>query len=268
MTVLLTPWAQHLDLEGDVFAPHPDNDTYMFPDGEVYVQYAAGVEAVTLVHAGAPDADAGLQFLRAALHRFKERDVAVRVVFTYMPYSRQDARFYDGTANQARQIIDELATWYGVEEIYAVSPHFGHRDWVEGYPFQELHAFEVLMDQVTMEDPVVVGPDGGAVQRFGIPGYAKERQDAEHVSLRGDVPAAGRNVLVFDDIIATGSSMEAAYTRLKEEGAERVEAAAVHGVMAEGIRGVRETFDALHLTNAVPNNHANVRVEPVLRDVL
>ena len=64
MDVLLTPSAEHLDLDGHRLAHHPSNDRRQFPDGEVYVQLPdVESDQVALVHAGQPHPNRGLAYL-------------------------------------------------------------------------------------------------------------------------------------------------------------------------------------------------------------
>ncbi|RLM53919.1 hypothetical protein DVK02_10860 [Halobellus sp. Atlit-31R] len=266
---LVTPSAEHLDVDARRLASHPQNGTRAFPDGEVYVQLPAldDADEVVVIHSGQPTPNRGLAYLYGALSALADRDHAVSVLFTYVPYGRQDEAFYEGTLNYARSICRLLSRHYDVERIYAVDPHFGHREWVSEVPLSVLRAFPHLRQQIEMDDYVVVGPDLGAVERFGVPGFEKERAGAADVTLSGDLPVDGRNVLVFDDLIATGTTMVRAFHRLKTQGAKTVQAAAVHGVLPDGVQRVRDAYDALHLTNTIERDAATVGIEPVLRPV-
>lgn len=269
MTAILTPPASHLDLDAQELAEHPHNDTRRFPDGEVYVQLALdGVDSATVLHAGMPEPNDGMMHLYGVLDRLREEGVPAEVAFTYMPYGMQDDVFFPGTLNRARAILRKLVDYYDVQQVHAVDAHFAHRGWAADLPFQNIHAFPRIDQAVQMEEYTVVGPDLGAVERFGIEGFRKERTSAEEVTLEGDLDVEGRNVLVFDDIIETGGTMAAAYDRLVEQGAERIEAAAVHGVLEQGVERVADQYDRLHLANTVDRDAASVSIEPLLRDRL
>ncbi len=268
VTPILTPSAEHLGLDGETLRLHPGDDTRVFPDGEVYVSLPEIPDDPVVVHSGQPHPNQGLAFLDGVLARCREADTTPAVAFTYLPYGRQDARFHPGTVNAARHLLHRLDTCHGVDRILLVDPHCGHRDWIDDVPVDQVHAFPLLMDAVDLDDPVVVGPDRGAVRRFGIPGFAKDREGPRDVSVSGDLDVAGRDVVVFDDIIATGGTMEAAYEELVAQGAERVEAVAVHGVLDEGVERVADTYDALHLTNTIAQDRETVGIEPLLADAL
>jgi ribose-phosphate pyrophosphokinase len=266
MDTIVTPSAEHLDIDALRLARHPQNGTRQFPDGEAYVQLE-GIDTfddVAVIHAGQPHPNRDLAYLYGVLELLLERSCSVTLVFSYVPYSRQDKEFYEGTLNYARALLRKVTRYYGVDRLYAVDPHFGHRAWVQQLPLEPIRAFPLIERAVEMDDYVVVAPDLGAVERFGVPGFQKERESAFDVELTGSLDVESKNVLVFDDIIATGGTMVTAFERLKDQGARTVEAAAVHGVLDEGIRRVRETYDGLYLTNTIANEAANVSIEPEL----
>jgi ribose-phosphate pyrophosphokinase len=269
MDFIVTPSAEHLDVDAQRFAFHPQNESRCFPDDEVYVQLDGldSVAEAVLIHAGQPHPNRGLAYLYGALEALREHDCSVTLVFPYVPYCRQDKTFYDGTLNYARSVLRQITRCYGVERIYAVDPHFSHRDWVREIPLEVMQAFPLIQDHVTMDDYVVVGPDLGAVERFGVPGFEKDRESAYDVKLTGTLDVEGKNVLVFDDLIATGETMVTAFDRLKKQGAQTVEGAAVHGVLDDGVQRVRDRYEALYLTNTIANDAARVRIESLIEEI-
>lgn len=269
MTRILTPWAAHLEMEGRTFDPHPDEGTYVFPDGEVYVRLEdlEDLEEATVVHSGWQP-NAGLTFLYGALELLREHGVDADVAFSYMPYARQDTEHHGNDLNHARAIIRQLVEYHGVGKVTALDAHCSGRDWLEEYPYEDVSAVDALMGAIDLDDPLVVGPDLGASERFDIEGYQKQRRSARDVDVTGELDVAGQDVVVLDDMIATGGTLCAAHDRLKEQGAEQVVAAAVHGVLEEGVDRVRETYDALYLADTIPNEAADVTAGPVLASAL
>jgi ribose-phosphate pyrophosphokinase len=269
MDVVVTPPAEHLDMDADRLDPHPDDGRREFPDGEAIVRLedVDSYEEVMLVHAGMPTPDSGLSYLLGALDLLKQHDVRTELFFTYMPFGMQDEAFHDGTLNRARALLDLLEGYYGLEQVHAVDPHFAHRDWVDEYAFEAVHTFPLFDDVIDMDEYVVVGPDLGAVKRFGIEGFTKHRVNSFTVDIGGDAgDLEGKDVVVFDDVIETGGTMVEAYETVKDEGADRVEAAAVHGVLEDGIERVRDTFDGTYLSNSIGGHGFEVAVEPLVRE--
>lgn len=267
MARLLTPWADHLDIEGRSFDSYPEDGGHRFPDDEVYVRLDGvdDLDQATIVHSGW-EPNAGLVFLEAAVELLREHDVAVDVVFAYMPYARQDTEHHGGDLNQAQAIVRRLTEYHAVRRIHALDPHCAGQDWVQEYPFQPISAVDRLLGAVDLDDPIIVGPDLGAADRFGIEGFRKQRRSARSVSVSGDLDVAGRDVVVLDDMIATGGTLCAAHDRLRDQGANQIVAAAVHGVLEEGITRVRQEYDDVYLTDSMPNEAANVSVGQHLMD--
>ncbi|XVH33695.1 ribose-phosphate diphosphokinase (plasmid) [Haloferacaceae archaeon DSL9] len=272
MQIITTPSAEHLDLDAIRLEPHPRNDSRLFPDDEVFVRVESieAVERAFVVHSGQPHPNRGLAFLYGVLDLCAEHGIPVTLCLTYAPYGMQDKPFYPGTVTYARTFLKAVTECYDVQRVYAVDPHFSHRDWVDAYPLRSLHAFPLIQERVDadLNEYVVVGPDLGAVDRFGIPGFEKTRTGASDVELRGELDVDRKNVLVFDDLIETGGTMVAAYDRLKEQGAETVTAASVHAVLDEGVRRVKATYDGFYATNTIATEVSNVSIEPLVRDVV
>jgi ribose-phosphate pyrophosphokinase len=96
-----------------------------------------------------------------------------------------------------------------------------------------------------LEEPVVVAPDVGAVQRADRVRQAlggcplailfKERPRPDEVAVQGMVgDVAGKYAIIVDDLISTGKTLIAAAETCLSQGATGVTALATHGVFAEG----------------------------------
>lgn len=263
--VVVTPQAEHLDLDAIQLRKHPENGTRTFADGEVYVQLEelADLDEAVVVHSGAPGPNRGLSYLYGILDLLKKRNIDTEVFFTYFPYGMQDEEFFPGALNYSRSILDKLVDYYKVEQINVVEPHFAERPWTDEYKLNTISGTELLLEDLD-DSFTIVGPDGGALERFGIESYRKNREGQRNIELEGELDLEG-NVLVLDDIVETGGTMAAAYERIKDEGADRVEAAAVHGVLKEGVEKIASTYDGFRLTNSVKNDRSNTRIEPLVK---
>ena len=71
----------------------------------------------------------------------------------------------------------------------------------------------------------------------------------------GDV--GGKDAILFDDIIGTGGSLISAANLLREHGARRIFAGAVHAVLAAGAveRLESSVFEGIVITDTVPSRH-------------
>jgi ribose-phosphate pyrophosphokinase len=118
--------------------------------------------------------------------------------------------------------------------------------------------------RLQMENLTIVSPDAGGAERARA--YAKrldaelavvdkrrtEDGTAEVMNVIGDVQ--GRTCILQDDIIDTAGTICKAAVALKDAGAERVLACAVHGVLSGPAieRIERSPLDQLIVTNSVP----------------
>jgi ribose-phosphate pyrophosphokinase len=145
-----------------------------------------------------------------------------------------------------------------------------HKAQIQGFfdiPVDHLFAAPVIIDHLrTFEavDLTIVSPDAGGAERARA--YAKrlgaelaiidkrrsEDGSAEVMNVIGDV--AGRTCILQDDIIDTAGTIVKAATALKANGAARVFACAVHGVLSGPAieRLEAAPIDQVIITNTIP----------------
>jgi ribose-phosphate pyrophosphokinase len=145
-----------------------------------------------------------------------------------------------------------------------------HKAQIQGFfdiPVDHLFAAPVIIDfcdRLGIPDLTLVSPDAGGAERARA--YAKRldaelaiidkrRSDdgsAEVMNVVGDV--TGRTCIIQDDIIDTAGTIVKAAIALKENGAERVFACAVHGVLSgPAIKRIDASpIEKLIVTNTIP----------------
>jgi ribose-phosphate pyrophosphokinase len=120
------------------------------------------------------------------------------------------------------------------------------------------------LSRLDFPDLTIVSPDAGGAERARA--YAKrldaelalidkrrtEDGTAEVMNVVGDV--AGRTCILQDDMIDTAGTVQKAAVALKQAGAQRVLACAVHGVLSgPAIERIENSpIDQLIITNSVP----------------
>jgi ribose-phosphate pyrophosphokinase len=149
-----------------------------------------------------------------------------------------------------------------------------HKAQIQGFfdiPVDHLFAAPVIIDYLSRLDQpklTIVSPDAGGAERARA--YAKRlgaelaiidkrRSDdgsAEVMNVIGDVE--GRICILQDDIIDTAGTITKGASALKANGAERVFACAVHGVLSPPAIDLIEKspIDKLIVTNTVPQSPA------------
>jgi ribose-phosphate pyrophosphokinase len=145
-----------------------------------------------------------------------------------------------------------------------------HAAQIQGFfdvPVDHLFAAPVILDAVremAIPDLVIVSPDAGGVERaraiakrlgVGLAIVDKRRTApnvAEIMHVIGEV--AGKNTLILDDIIDTAGTLTKTVEALKAQGAHRVLAAGVHGVLSGPAleRIEKSPLEQVLVTNTTP----------------
>jgi len=189
------------------------------------------------------------------------------VVMPYFAYARSDKKDAPRISIGARLVADLLAT-AGANRVLAMAMHSPQVHGFFSVPVDHLHALHELAAHFRSYDlgnAVVVSPDLGNVKEaaafgrmLGIPAAAgaKERYADDRVAISsviGDV--AGRDVIVLDDEIASGSTVLELLERLREQNVRSVRVACTHGLFAAGaLKRLADQPDVVEIvcTNTVP----------------
>lgn len=170
----------------------------------------------------------------------------VTAVIPWMGYSKQDKEFRKGEAVSAHLVAKfiEAAGFSDVKTVElhseTIVPYF--RIPVTEISTHDLFAHEFL-DKEKKEHMVVVSPDMGGKARserfarsVGLSIVYIDKQRNKHtgeVTVLGiSEPVAGRDVIIYDDIINTGATVIKTSEYLKDHGARSVRFLATHAVFA------------------------------------
>ncbi|RQG92706.1 ribose-phosphate diphosphokinase [Natrarchaeobius halalkaliphilus] len=250
-----------------------------FPDGELLASVPdidANAERAVIV-ASTVSSDAHLEVLQlqdAARQAGIDETVTV---LPYMGYGRQDRSFDAGQPISARAVARAIST--GTDRVLTVSPH----EQVVCEFFEPtataVEAADRLADPLPADlvDPVFLSPDAGAISlaetvrdAFGAGEtdyFEKVRHSgtAVEVSLSG-VDVVGRDVVITDDIIATGSTMSEAVAVLRERDVGRVFVTCVHPLLVRNAytKLARAGVEAIYATDTIERESSVVSVAPEL----
>jgi len=191
----------------------------------------------------------------------------VTAVLPYYPYARSDKKDQPRISITARLVADLLEA-AGADRVLTMNLH---SEQIQGFfkiPVDQLLASPILCDYFARkggENCIVVAPDAGSAKRaekyalaLGLPmAVLDKRRDplndtVEVFHIIGDV--RDRNAIVFDDEIATGSSMIETAHALIEHGAKEIYAGAVHAVLCgDAPRLLQESaYKEIVVTNTLP----------------
>ena len=193
----------------------------------------------------------------------------ITAVVPYFGYARQDRKDQPRVPITAK-LVANLLTTAGANRVLTMDLHAGQIQGFFDIPVDHLFAVGVFIDYFTKEkengkDLVMVSPDVGSIKMARA--YAKrlhaglaiidKRRDSpdtiEVMHLLGDVK--GKDVLIVDDLVATGGSLISAVATLKDAGARSIQAAITHGVLSgpalERIDACQD-LNALYITDSIP----------------
>jgi ribose-phosphate pyrophosphokinase len=224
---------------------------------------------VFVIQTSCPPVSDGIMELLIMIDALKHASARrLTAVLPYFPYTRSDKKDRPRISITARLMADLLET-AGADRVLTMNLHSPQ---VQGFfriPVDQLNATPVVCDYLRsttdLEDCVLAASDVGEAKDLGE--YAnrlklpmaiidKRRFDDSEtpraVGLIGDVQ--DRDVLVIDDEIASGGTLVEAARFLKERGARRVEAAAVHPVLSGRAleRLAASPVERLVVTNSIP----------------
>jgi ribose-phosphate pyrophosphokinase len=239
-----------------------------FKDGEIFVRIKENIRGadVFVFQPTFPPAD-NLTELLIMLDAVRRASASrVVAVVPYFGYARQDRKDQPRVAISAKLVANLIAT-AGATRVVTMDLHSAQIQGFFDIPFDHLYAAPIIIDYFQnkqIPNLVVLAPDVGSVKMARA--YAK-RMDAglaitdkrrpkpdvaEAVNVIGDV--SGKNVVIIDDMISTGTSMLMAARAARERGAQDVYAACTHPVFCgDVVKSLTEAeFKEVIVTDTIP----------------
>src|SRR5215204_2418232 len=240
-----------------------------FPDTEVSFQIDENIRGtdVFIVQPTCAPVDEHIMEMLIMIDAFRRSSAArITAVIPYYGYARQDRKDKPRVPISAKLVANVLSA-SGVDRVLTMDLHKAQIQGFFDIPVDHLFAAPVIIDHLSrlaFPNLTIVAPDAGGAERARA--YAKRlggelavidkrRSDdgtAEVMNVVGDV--AGRTCIIQDDIIDTAGTITKAATALQHNGAERVLACAVHGVLSGPAieRLERAPIDQVIITNTIP----------------
>jgi ribose-phosphate pyrophosphokinase len=258
----------------------------VFPDGESYVRLEGSVkdEHVAIVQTTCKPQDTNLMQLAFMANAAKRNGAKqVTAIVPYLAYARQDKMFLEGE-NVSIETVAAMLQAAGIDELVTVNIHAENALCKFPFPAKTVTAIPLLAEYFVekgFKGAFALAPDKGAryiaeqakaVLRGESGNLEKQRdrytgqttQSTTHLDVKGKV------VVIFDDIISTGGTIVGAAKILKEQGAAKVFAACVHGLLIGDAEkrildaGVEEIVS----TDSIPSKNSKVSLAPLLSEAL
>src|ERR1700756_2410488 len=244
-----------------------------FPDTEVSFQIDENIRGTDVFvvqptcSTNTGSVDQHLMELMIMVDAFKRSSAArITAVIPYYGYARQDRKDKPRVPISAKLVANVLGA-AGTNRVLTMDLHKAQIQGFFDIPVDHLFAAPVIIEYLARLDRpnlTLVAPDAGGAERARA--YAKRldaelaiidkrRSDdgtAEVMNVVGDVE--GRTCIIQDDIIDTAGTITKAATALRANGAARVIACAVHGVLSgPAIDRIESApIDKLIVTNTIP----------------
>jgi ribose-phosphate pyrophosphokinase len=250
-----------------------------FPDGEGKVQ-VGDVEDHAVVVASTVSDEAHVELLQLQDAVREAGASEVTTVLPYMGYARQDRAFEQGDPVSARAVARAIST--GTDRILTVNPHEQEVCAFFDVPATAIDAAGVLAEPLgELLEPLFLAPDEGAVDlaetvrdAYGdgdTDYFEKTRHSGTAVDIEPrDASVTGRDVVLVDDIIATGSTMSESVAVLDERDARGVYVTCVHPLLAGNahLKLVRAGVETIYGTDTIERSVSEVSVASVIANAL
>jgi len=242
---------------------------HRFPDTEVSFQIDENIRGtdVFIVQPTSAPVDEHLVELCVMVDAFRRSSASrITAVIPYYGYARQDRKDKPRVPISAKLVANLLGA-AGTNRVLTMDLHKPQIQAFFDIPVDHLFAAPVIIEWLARQNlgPVtIVSPDAGGAERARA--YAKridadlaiidkrrtEDGTAEMMNVIGEVK--GRVCVIADDIIDTAGTIQKAAQALRDNGASRILASAVHGVLSgPAMQRIQAApIDRLIVTNTIP----------------
>ncbi|HLP28336.1 MAG TPA: ribose-phosphate pyrophosphokinase [Candidatus Didemnitutus sp.] len=252
-----------------------------FSDGEIWVKYEENVRGVDLYIVQSTFAPAEnlleLLMLIDAAKRASARRITA--VIPYFGYARQDRKDQPRVAITAK-LVANLLVEAGANRVVTMDLHTPQLQGFFDIPLDHLYASTVtvrMLKSLGLQNLAVAAPDVGGVKTARA--YAKMLGDADLVvvdkrrpkhnvaevmNIIGEVQ--GKNIIIIDDLIDTGSTFVQCAEALKKGGAETIIGVCTHPVFSgEAVERIAksEALTRLYVTDTIPLRVENPKIEVI-----
>lgn len=257
-------------------------DTNDFPDGESKVRIYDEMrnKSVIVVQSLYPPTDKHLYLLLLIAHKLSEDGADVSAAIPYLAYARQDREFLKGEVISLG-VVAHLFRSVGIRRMVTVDIHSAQGLGLFSIPAYSCSAIPLLAEYISknrdLNNPIAVSPDFGSSTR--VEAFAavlkseyvsfkktRNRETGEIVTEGERLNLVGRDAVIIDDMISTGTSVIKCAQLLKKFGVNKIIAACTHPLMVGGAIDKMKAagVDELISSNTIPSKYSKVDVAPLL----
>ncbi len=217
-----------------------------FSDGEIWMKYNENIRGTDLfvVQSTNPPFENIMELLLMIDAGRRASARRINAVIPYFGYARQDRKDQPRVSISAK-LIANLLTKAGADRVITMDLHAPQIQGFFDIPVDHLYSSKVFITHIrklNIKNLVVATPDVGGIKMARS--YAK-RLDADLIVIDKRRPkpnvaeimniignAAGKNVLIVDDMIDTGGTFVNAVEALKKNGAKSIYGFCTHAILS------------------------------------
>jgi len=259
-------------------------ETKSFPDGEKKIRINEDVQGKNIIFVQSlyPPVDHHVMQFLLTVYKLSQMGSKVYACVPYLAYARQDLEFQRGeTASLA--VISRLFRSIGVNSLLTVDIHSTHGLGYFSFPTFSVSAIPLLANYVSnnikLNSPLAVSPDFGGSSR--VEAFSKllnidyislkksrSRTTGEVVMEDSNVEVAGRDIILVDDMISTGTSIVRAANYLHKLNSGKIITLCTHALMVNNASDVIKEagVETVIATNTIPSDVSKVDVTKIIAE--
>jgi ribose-phosphate pyrophosphokinase len=240
-----------------------------FADGEINVQIDENVRGVDcyLIQPTCRPTNENLMELLIMIDALRRASAGrITAVIPYYGYARADRKTQPRMPISSK-LIANLIVEAGAQRVITMDLHAAQIQGFFDIPVDHLYAAPIILSYVkkkALKNLVVVSPDVGGVERARA--FAKRLNaqlviidkrrprpnEASVYNIIGDVK--GKTCFILDDMVDTGGTLCKVADKIRENGASKVYAACVHGVLSGAAHELiaKSSLEEMILTDSIP----------------
>ena len=262
-------------------AKYVDADTRTFPDGESKITFRHNLKksVVLVVQSTYPPVDTNLLQILSIISEVKKISSKIYAIMPYMGYARQDRQFLNGEI-VTMSVVAKMLQAAGAKKAIVVDIHSKTALRHFKIPTENVSAIPELakyLKKLKLKNPIVVSPDTGGSLRakkfadilksdFITLKKSRNRKTGKVNIQSTKADVKGKDLIIVDDIISTGSSVVKATKFLKKQKCKRVFVVCTHGLLVgDAEKNIKKAgVTQIISTNTIPRSISKVDVSGVI----
>jgi len=266
-------------------AQYVETQTKIFPDGESKITLGRIPKnsIILVVQSTYPPVDTHLLHALSIISQARKISSKIYAIIPYMGYARQDKQFLSGEV-VTMSIVGKMFQVAGAKKAFVVDIHsktaLNHFK-INSENISAIPELAKYFKKLKLKNSLVVSPDTGGSLRakkfanllntgFITLKKSRNRNTGKVQIMSSKVDVHGKNLILVDDIISTGSSIIKATQFLKKQKCKRIFVACTHGLfVGDAERKIKKAgVSQIISTNTIPRSTSKVDISAVIAEAI